>query len=90
MTYKLSLDENNRIVYFTLSENAPAFLVRVNYLPDLQDDKYLIQDFKYIDGQYIYDPIPKPIPDPQPTKLDLIEAQVLYTALMTDTVLENS
>ena len=26
--------------------------------------------------------------DPQPTQLDRIEAQVLYTALMTDTILE--
>ena len=29
-----------------------------------------------------------PIPDPAPTQLDQIEAQVTYTAMMTDTLLE--
>jgi hypothetical protein len=33
-------------------------------------------------------PIPTfPEPEPQPTQLDIIEAQVTYTALMTDTLL---
>lgn len=36
------------------------------------------------------EPMPEPLPDiPQePTQEDRIEAQVLYTALMTDTLLE--
>ena len=29
-----------------------------------------------------------PEPEPQPTQLDMIEAQVTYTAMMTDTLLE--
>lgn len=29
-----------------------------------------------------------PTPTPQPTQLDVIEAQTMYTALMTDTLLE--
>ena len=33
-------------------------------------------------------PEPEPVPDPEPTQLDLIEAQVAYTAMMTDTLLE--
>jgi len=33
-------------------------------------------------------PEPEPIPDPEPTQLDIIEAQVTYTAMMTDTLLE--
>ena len=33
--------------------------------------------------------LPEPVgPDPEPTQLDLIEAQVTYTAMMTDTLLE--
>jgi len=32
-------------------------------------------------------PEPDPV-DPEPTQLDLIEAQVTYTAMMTDTLLE--
>ena len=33
-------------------------------------------------------PEPEPAPEPEPTQLDLIEAQVTYTAMMTDTLLE--
>ena len=33
-------------------------------------------------------PDPEPETDPEPTQLDLIEAQVTYTAMMTDTLLE--
>ena len=31
-------------------------------------------------------PEPEPVPDPEPTQLDIIEAQVTYTAMMTDTL----
>ena len=46
------------------------------------------------DGSIWVDPPqPEPVPDPepvapQPTQLDRVEAQALYTALMTDTLLE--
>ena len=33
-------------------------------------------------------PEPEPEPEPEPTQLDIIEAQVTYTAMMTDTLLE--
>ena len=32
-------------------------------------------------------PEPDPEPDPEPSQLDIIEAQVTYTAMMTDTLL---
>ena len=43
---------------------------------------------------YVEPPAPEPIPDPepvdpQPTQLDRVEAQALYTALMTNTLLED-
>ena len=31
-------------------------------------------------------PEPEPIPEAEPTQLDIIEAQVTYTAMMTDTL----
>lgn len=43
----------------------------------------------FYDGASIgaaYDP--PPAPEPEPTQLDRIEAQVTYTAMMTDTLLE--
>ena len=33
-------------------------------------------------------PKPEPEPDPEPTQLDRVEAQATYTAMMTDTLLE--
>nr|DAI57502.1 MAG TPA: hypothetical protein [Caudoviricetes sp.] len=33
-------------------------------------------------------PAPAPEPEPEPTQLDRIEAQVTYTAMMTDTLME--
>ena len=48
-----------------------------------------IANYKYINNEYVYDPIPKPEPEPEePTQLDILEAQVTYTAMMTDTLLE--
>ena len=32
-------------------------------------------------------PEPEPVPEAEPTQLDMIEAQVTYTAMMTDTLL---
>lgn len=34
-------------------------------------------------------PDPEPEPEPEPTQLDRLEAQVAYTALMTDTLIES-
>jgi hypothetical protein len=34
------------------------------------------------------EPEPEPIPEPEPTQMDRIEAQVTYTTMMTDTLLE--
>ena len=33
-------------------------------------------------------PEPEPVPEPEPTQMDRIEAQVAYTAMMTNTLLE--
>lgn len=33
-------------------------------------------------------PEPDPIPEPEPSQLDRVEAQATYTAMMTDTLLE--
>ena len=47
-----------------------------------------ICDYEYINNEFIYNPLPKEEVIEQPTQLDIIEAQVTYTALMTDTLLE--
>ena len=46
-----------------------------------------ITQYRYEEGVFVYDPLPQQ--DQQiPTQLDRIEAQLVYTAMMTDTLLE--
>lgn len=84
MKYALNLSDDGRILSTTFEKYAPDGAILVDELPDGD-----VSDYRYQDGVYIYDPLPKPEPaEEQPTQLDLIEAQVTYTAMMTDTLLE--
>lgn len=84
MKYALNLAEDNRILSATYEEYALEDAVLVDELPEGDISEYL-----YFDGQYVHDPLPPdPAPDEQPTQLDRVEAQVVYTAMMTDTLLE--
>ena len=47
-----------------------------------------LSDYLYINNEYIHDPIPVPVVEEKPSQLDILEAQVTYTAMMTDTLLE--
>lgn len=60
----LNLDANdgNRILSCTFEEFAPPDQPRVTEIPD--DD---VTKYKYVDGEYIYDPRPEP-PEPEPTE----------------------
>lgn len=84
--YVLNLDEDRRILSAWDKLTGADYGDRpiVDALPDGN-----LYDYRYEDGEYIHDPLPAPEQhDQQPTQLDRIEAQVLYTALMTDTILE--
>jgi len=80
--HALSLAEDGRILSATKPEYAPQDVV-VDTLPEGD-----IFNYKYIDGEYIYDPIPTEAEEETPSQLDIIEAQVAYTAMMTNTLLE--
>lgn len=60
--YALNLAEDNRILSATLDEFAPEEQPRVEELPEGD-----ITDYKYIDGEYEYDPLPKPEPIETPS-----------------------
>ena len=83
MKYALNLNEENRILSVTFDEYAPADQPRVDELPEGN-----VADYLYVDGEFIYNPLPVIEPEIVPSQLDLIEAQVTYTAMMTDTLLE--
>lgn len=60
----LNLDANdgNRILSCTFEEFAPPDQPRVTEMPD--DD---LTQYRYVDGEYIYDPLPAP-PEPEPVE----------------------
>ena len=83
MKYALNLSSENRILSATFEKYASADAVLVDYLPDGN-----IVDYLYVNGEYVHESLPIVEVQEQPSQLDIIEAQVTYTALMTDTLLE--
>lgn len=64
--------------------------------PPLHEWQHMIPLYKYENGEIVKrteeeieaDIAALPTPEEQPTQLDMIEAQVAYTAMMTNTLLE--
>ena len=82
--YSLNLDADNRILSACVCLDGFEYENIVDALPEGD-----ISDYKYIGGEYVYEPLPEPEPpEPEPSQLDVLEAQVTYTAMMTDTLLE--
>lgn len=79
----LNLGQNGRVLSAALQETVPYGTVVAEKLPEGD-----ITQYRYVDGEFIYDPVPVVEVEEQPTQLDRIEAQVTYTAMMTDTLLE--
>ena len=68
--YALNLNENNRILSATYDQYAPQSQPRVNSLPDGD-----INDYLYINGEYVYDPLPiPPEPEPEATADEILNA----------------
>lgn len=83
MKYALNISDKNRILSATFEKYASADAVLVDTLPDGNIVEYL-----YINDEYVHDPIPVVEVESQPSQLDIIEAQIAYTAMMTGTLLE--
>ena len=85
MKYALNLSEDYRILSASFcNEFTPEDAVKVDILPEGN-----ISDYKYINCEYVHVPLHEPEPPTaQPSQLDIIEAQVTYTAMMTNTLLE--
>ena len=82
--YALNLAEDGRVLSATFEKYAPPDAVLVDELPDGNLSDYIWQD-----NAFVYDHLPEPDPEPEtPSQLDRVEAQVTYTAMMTDTLLE--
>lgn len=85
MKYALNLAEDGRILSAcrVLPKGNYDNMPIVNYLPEGN-----IADYRYENSEYIHDPLPAVEVEEKPSQLDIIEAQVTYTAMMTDTLLE--
>lgn len=81
--YALNISNDGRILSATYAKYAPENAVRVDKLPEGDISEYL-----YVDGEFIYAPMPVEPNIEIPSQLDIIEAQITYTAMMTGTLLE--
>lgn len=70
MRYALSLAEDGHILSVTYEKYAPADAPLVDELPEGN-----VANYRYVDGEYIYDPIPEPeLPVAEPTADDILNA----------------
>lgn len=65
MNYALNLDQEGRILSATYPQYAPADAPRVDTLPEGD-----VSDYRYVDGEYIYDPLPEPEQPEQPEPVE--------------------
>lgn len=67
--YALNLDTDNRILSATYVQYATDDMPKVDTLPEGN-----IIDYLYVDGKYIYDPLPEPEPTPtEPTADEVLD-----------------
>lgn len=69
--YALNLNSDNRILSAcVVLPTTPADLPRVDALPEGD-----INDWLFVDGKYVYDPLPTPEPPtPEPTADEILDA----------------
>ena len=78
----LNLGQDGRILSAAFRNDGSCGAVAVAELPEGD-----ITQYRYEEGVFVYDPLPQQ-DQKIPTQLDRIEAQLVYTAMMTDTLLE--
>lgn len=83
MSYMLNIADDGRIMSSTYPKYATSDSILVEELPEGN-----IYDYRYENGSYVYDPLPKAEIVETPSQFDRVEAQATYTAMMTDTLLE--
>ena len=67
--YSLNLSDDSRILSACICLEGFEYTNIVDVLPDGD-----ISDYKYIDGEYVYDPLPEPEPQPvEPTADDVLD-----------------
>ena len=78
----LNLGQDGRVLSAALQETVPYGTVVTEKLPEGD-----ITQYRYLEGTFVHDPLTQQ-DQPIPTQMDRLEAQLVYTAMMTDTLLE--
>lgn len=80
--YALNIGEDNRILSATYEEYAVEGMPIVDALPSGETpEENDISNYRYVDGEYIYDPLPQPEPPaPAETTDDVLNALLGITA----------
>ena len=82
--YALNLGKDNRVLSVCPCIDGQTYNNAVDSFPDGD-----VTEYRYENGEFIHDPLSKPEPRlRKATQLDELEAQVTYTAMMTDTLLK--
>lgn len=69
--YALNLAEDNRILSATYEEYAKEGMPIVEALPEGN-----ITDYLYVDGEYVYEPLPEPEVEEEPTEIEVLQEEV--------------
>ncbi len=69
--YALNLSEDGRILSATYSKYASADAVIVEALPEGN-----LYEYRYVNGEFIHDPIPTEEPEVEPTAEDILNAML--------------
>lgn len=71
MMYALNLAEDGRILSATYPQYAPVGAVIMDVLPDGD-----IYEYRYVNGEYVHDPLPKPEEPEQPEHTPTAEERI--------------
>lgn len=85
MTYALNLDKTTSRILSACNVLPCGNYSGMPIVFKLPDGN--ITDYRYVNGEYVHDPLPAEEVVEKPSQLDVIEAQVTYTAMMTNTLL---
>lgn len=61
--YALNLGEDNRVLSVCVCLPGQTYEITVNSFPDGD-----VSEFRYVDGEFIHDPLPTPAPEPEPAE----------------------
>ena len=88
--YRISIDENGYVNGFSVVSEDGDFVGQMSDYPDAGEGWYRFENGTFAIDQAKKDEIiaEREAENNKPTQLDIIEAQVTYTALMTDTLID--